>query len=774
MLRKVTFQFLLSAVFIATMYCPTMYSSPRPLTRSEVLALVAGNALPENVASEISLFGISFTPDAGYVSLLNAAGANPKVITALSTATRVEPQTVESPADIEFLRQLSRAGKARLAKNYELAASELSAALNDKSHKAAAGYVMGSILVDAEQIPAALAVYQEVLAVDPDFPEVHTRLSFTYLNSGDPEEALRQTKAALERNPRNPVAHLNAAISYEKLNNLDAAKSELQLSLQYKPDYAIVLSEYGTLLFSQSDFEGAIAQYKKSLQIKPDNPNVLFNLGLAYYKKGDYDSAIREYREALRLDPNRGDARQNLAGLLVHKDPAAAVVEFRKWAAMYPDFELCHVCLGNSLLGIDRLDDAEQEYRTALKLNPESPEARYGLGLVFETKKQNTVALVEYRRAVKLSDEFAPAHIGIGRVLLDKKDFAGAAAELKRAEDLDPTDWRTYDYAGQALEGSGDHQAAIAEFKQALVIAPKEIQARLNLAQALEKSSDWVAALQNYHQATLDEPPVQLNVSQWNYDPEGKYANAKIRFQKYLADLRAAGKGADADALESALRDQEASTGLDSKYHDALLAIQAALKDRKFEEAEGLAKNAIAIAEKIQPEDGRLAEAVSILGNVYLWRMENKKAEETFQRQLLLIEKLNGPQSPLISQALQNLAITALAQKDYATSEAIFNRMYDLNEKAYGENSNATAEALRGLAHTYRMKQDYAKSEATLLRVVAIYKFLYGENDFRMAIPLTSLCNVYDLWGKTDKAQPCHAQLQAFAPQQMGQATNPQ
>ena len=222
------------------------------------------------------------------------------------------------------------------------------------------------------------------------------------------------------------------------------------------------------------------------------------------------------------------------------------------------------------------------------------------------------------------------------------------------------------------------------------------------------------------------------------------------------------------------MRNQEASAGIDSKYHDALLAIQAALKDRKFEEAEGLAKDAIAIAEKIQPEDGRLAEAVGILGNVYLWRTENKKAEEAFQRQLLLIEKLNGAQSPLISEALQNLAITSLAQKDYAASEAIFNRMYDLNEKAYGENSNAVAEALRGVAHVYRMKQDYAKSETTLLRVVAIYKFLYGENDFRMAIPLTSLCNVYDLWGKTDKAQPCHAQLQAFAPPQMGQANNPQ
>src|SRR5438128_980512 len=254
MLRKVTLQCLLSLVFIALASCTTAQSAPRPLTRIEVLALVAGDALPENVASEISLFGISFTPDAGYISLLNAAGAGPKVLAALSNATLVEPQATESPSDIVFLRQLSRAGKAIRQKNYEATPSELSAALSDQSRKAAAGFVMGEILLNIDRIPEATALYREILLLDPDFPEVHTRLSFAYLHSGDYEEALRQAKAAIARNPRNPVAHLNAAASYRELNNLDAAKSELQESLRGKPDFAAAFNAYGSLLLSQHDF----------------------------------------------------------------------------------------------------------------------------------------------------------------------------------------------------------------------------------------------------------------------------------------------------------------------------------------------------------------------------------------------------------------------------------------------------------------------------------------------------------------------------------------
>ena len=55
----------------------------KPLTNSELLALVAGNALNENVVHEIESRGLAFRPGDGFRSQLKDAGADARVLAAL-------------------------------------------------------------------------------------------------------------------------------------------------------------------------------------------------------------------------------------------------------------------------------------------------------------------------------------------------------------------------------------------------------------------------------------------------------------------------------------------------------------------------------------------------------------------------------------------------------------------------------------------------------------------------------------------------------------------
>jgi hypothetical protein len=80
--------------------------------------------------------------------------------------------------------------------------------------------------------------------------------------------------------------------------------------------------------------------------------------------------------------------------------------------------------------------------------------------------------------------------------------------------------------------------------------------------------------------------------------------------------------------LESRLRSSEATPNLAAKYHDALQASLQAARERKVDQAETAAKQAIAIAEKMQPVDGRLRESVAQMGSVYAWRMDYRQAGE--------------------------------------------------------------------------------------------------------------------------------------------------
>ncbi len=93
----------------------------KPLTNSELLALVAGNALNENVVHEIESRSLAFRPGDGYRSQLSAAGADARVLAALGKATIGNPTgAAVDKESFELLQHLSAAGKLMRAKQYHL------------------------------------------------------------------------------------------------------------------------------------------------------------------------------------------------------------------------------------------------------------------------------------------------------------------------------------------------------------------------------------------------------------------------------------------------------------------------------------------------------------------------------------------------------------------------------------------------------------------------------------------------------------------------------
>jgi hypothetical protein len=105
MRRKTTLTFLICFVGIICVSQPVARCSPHPLSKAELLALVAGDILPENVAFDIQSRGLAFVPDAGYKSLLKSAGADAKVFAAI-TAAKTTQGEASSASEAQLLRHL--------------------------------------------------------------------------------------------------------------------------------------------------------------------------------------------------------------------------------------------------------------------------------------------------------------------------------------------------------------------------------------------------------------------------------------------------------------------------------------------------------------------------------------------------------------------------------------------------------------------------------------------------------------------------------------------
>lgn len=114
-LSRFVLALLLCAFFLTT----SSNSSPRPLRKSELLALVAGDCLPENTVAEIQSRGLTFSPDESYKSLLKTAGADPKVLAALATAKIIPGGPPDTSENSSLLQHLSAAGKMLHAKQFD-------------------------------------------------------------------------------------------------------------------------------------------------------------------------------------------------------------------------------------------------------------------------------------------------------------------------------------------------------------------------------------------------------------------------------------------------------------------------------------------------------------------------------------------------------------------------------------------------------------------------------------------------------------------------------
>ena len=315
-----------------------------------MLALVAGNALSENIVHEVAARGLAFHPGDRFRSLVTEAGADSRVIAALNNAKTSDPSAPAKNAEPgDLLPHLAEAGKFLRNKQYGEATQELTAALQNGGGTET-GFVMAEVLRGQEQWSNAEAILREVQRQAPDFPEAHTKLSYILYRINDGEGALSEARIALADNPNNAEAHKNAGLALQILNRFNASEVEYSEALRLKPDYEPVRLDLGLLFANQSKHDQAIVEYKKAIALNATDWAAHYNLGVTYANKGDFDSAIPEYREAIRLNPADFQSRQNLGyAFLNRRMYPEAIKELRALTAMAPDSAICHACLGGAL-----------------------------------------------------------------------------------------------------------------------------------------------------------------------------------------------------------------------------------------------------------------------------------------------------------------------------------------------------------------------------------------------------------------------------------------
>jgi tetratricopeptide (TPR) repeat protein len=145
-----------------------------------------------------------------------------------------------------------------------------------------------------------------------------------------------------------------------------------------------------------------------------------------------------------------------------------------------------------------RLAEAEQLYRQALDIDPQSADCLHLLGMVaFQFgKHREAVALI--RQAISIHKTAASYHSNLGNVLQAEGILDEAEACYRQALELKPEQAEVYLNLGHILKAQGDVDSALACYRRALLLKPGLAEARVAESMALLLQGDFAAGWQHF------------------------------------------------------------------------------------------------------------------------------------------------------------------------------------------------------------------------------------------------------------------------------------
>ena len=163
-------------------------------------------------------------------------------------------------------------------------------------------------------------------------------------NDEDPDEALRQFKTALEKNPRNGYAHFFIGAIYLHNDENGNALSALELALRHLPKKdkttrALAHSKRAYVHIALADTAAALTDIATAIRLAPDDGDYLQQRGDLYYEMKHYDLADRDYEQLQKLD--RGNTYPYMAmgrNAVARKDYARALTLFDRVVQLAPDY----------------------------------------------------------------------------------------------------------------------------------------------------------------------------------------------------------------------------------------------------------------------------------------------------------------------------------------------------------------------------------------------------------------------------------------------------
>jgi putative PEP-CTERM system TPR-repeat lipoprotein len=332
---------------------------------------------------------------------------------------------------VELAQQAAQANNGNPAFLDNLGQAQLSAGLkkdaidtftnvtNRQPNSALAWYRLAWAQRASGDMNAALKSLQRSVRFAPTYLDARIALAGVYAVLGQQDNALKETRAIQELDPKSPVGYNLEAELAARFKKPEASLQALAHAYQTTPS-ADTAATYHLALARAGKTEQAEQLAQQWLKLHPDDSGFRMYLASAYLSRQQTSQAIAQYRLVVRALPNNVLALNNLAALLMEQNDASAYGYAQRAYALQPSNPVVMDTYGWGLLRQGKLQEATPLLKQAAQAVPDSPAIQF-----------------HWASALAKSGKNAEARALLQKVLATHKSFSErdeAAALLKASE----------------------------------------------------------------------------------------------------------------------------------------------------------------------------------------------------------------------------------------------------------------------------------------------------------------------------------------------------
>jgi len=315
--------------------------------------------------------------------------------------------------------------------------------------------------------------YKAVLALKPDFAEVHMNLGLVYQLQDRIPEAMTEFHRAITLKPALTGANFFLGVDYCRNGDAQKAIPYLKTAALAEPNRPDIFSWLATAQEMLGEIHAEIASLQKALELQPDNVDSLYLLGHAFEQLGKLQVTALQ-----KIAPGSARAEQLLAESYSSTNEwPTTVLHFQNAVAASPNTRGVHLELGEVLLRQGKVKRAADEFEEELRLYPYSLRAVVRRAEVKLIQGDLAGSLQDWDRALNTDARQAERILGLQEAGLGDAVFDQLPEDVRKnlekvSLDLENRHTRAAHFVLAFLAAqNGDTEKVAAEFAQANLTA---------------------------------------------------------------------------------------------------------------------------------------------------------------------------------------------------------------------------------------------------------------------------------------------------------------